>query len=88
WVAEKTGGRIPASAVAGLDIRTIRAGVDAVAGFLEALADGTVVVVDVVEESDMRVVALALHRLRDRDVLLRVGPPYVRAHIGQEIAEP
>jgi uncharacterized protein YgbK (DUF1537 family) len=26
--------------------------------------------------------------MRDRDVLLRVGPPYVRAHIGQEIAEP
>lgn len=88
WVAEKTGGRIPASAVAGLDIRTIRAGVDAVAGFLATLTDGTVVAVDVVEESDMRVVALALHRLRERDVLLRVGPPYVRAHIGQEIADP
>lgn len=88
WVAEKTHGRIPASAVAGLDVRTIRRGVDAVVRFLEALTDGTVVAVDVVEESDMRVVALALHRLRDRDVLLRVGPPYVRAHIGQEVAEP
>jgi uncharacterized protein YgbK (DUF1537 family) len=26
--------------------------------------------------------------MRELDVLLRVGPPYVRAHIGQEIAEP
>lgn len=44
--------------------------------------------VDVVDETDMRVVALALHRMHDREVLLRVGPPYVRAHIGQDIAEP
>jgi len=88
WVQEKTGGRIPASEVTGLNIRTIRAGVDAVEAFLRALPAGAVVPVDVVEESDMRVVALALHRMRDIDVLLRVGPPYVRAHIGQEIAEP
>ena len=88
WVQEKTGGRIPASEVTGLNIRTIRAGVDAVEAFLRALPAGAVVPVDVVEESDMRVVALALHRMRDLAVLLRVGPPYVRAHIGQEIAEP
>jgi len=88
WVEEKTAGRIPASEVASLNIRTIRAGVEAVEDFLRALPAGTVVAVDVVDESDMRVVALALHRMRDVDVLLRVGPPYVRAHIGQEIAEP
>lgn len=88
WVAEKTGGRIPASAVAGLHLRTIRAGVHAVMEFLDALPEGTVVAVDVVEEADMSTVALALHRLREKDVLLRVGPPYVRAHLGQEIAEP
>lgn len=88
WVEEKTGGCIPASEVASLNIRTIRSGVEAVEDSLRALPAGTVVAVDVVDESDMRVVALALHRMRDVDVLLRVGPPYVRAHIGQEIAEP
>jgi uncharacterized protein YgbK (DUF1537 family) len=36
----------------------------------------------------MRVVALAAHALRERPILFRVGPPYVRAHIGQEIADP
>lgn len=87
WVAEKTGGRIPADEVAALTLDIIRAGVDAVAGFLRDLPSGSVVAVDVVEESDMRVVALALHSL-GRAALLRVGPPYVRAHIGQEIAEP
>jgi len=88
WVAEKTGGRVAADSVAELTIDIIRRGPDAVAAFLRTLPAGTDVAVDVVAESDMRVVALALHRLADLDVLLRVGPPYVRAHIGQEIAEP
>ena len=87
WVAEKTNGRVAAADVAALTIEIIRSGADAVGAFLQSLEDGTIVAVDVVEESDMRVVALALHSL-NRAVLLRVGPPYVRAHIGQEIAEP
>ncbi|WP_261165799.1 four-carbon acid sugar kinase family protein [Microbacterium sp. Marseille-Q6965] len=88
WVEEKTAGRIAAADVAALTIDIIRRGADAVTSFLAELPAGTVVAVDVVDESDMRVVALALHRLADRDVLLRVGPPYMRAHLGQEIAEP
>ncbi|WP_194421709.1 four-carbon acid sugar kinase family protein [Microbacterium abyssi] len=88
WVAEKTNGRIVAEEVAALTVQIIRSGVDAVADFLAGLSTGTVVAVDVVDESDMRVVALALHSLHERQVLLRVGPPYVRAHIGQDIAEP
>ncbi|MCE7483154.1 four-carbon acid sugar kinase family protein [Microbacterium profundi] len=88
WVAEKTEGRIAADQVAALTIDVIRSGVDRVVSFLRDVPAGSVVVVDVVEETDMRVVALALHRMRDREVLLRVGPPYVRAHIGQDIAEP
>lgn len=88
WVAEKTAGRVSAESVAGLTIDIVRRGPDAVADFLRALPAGTDVAVDVVDETDMRVVALALHRLTDLEVLLRVGPPYVRAHIGQEMAEP
>jgi uncharacterized protein YgbK (DUF1537 family) len=96
WVEEKTGGTIPATEVAALTAPIIRSGADAVADFLRARAldrgtgEGTVVAVDVVDETDMRVVALALHRLEREGVqaLLRVGPPYVRAHIGQDIAAP
>lgn len=88
WVEEKTGGRVPAEDVAALTIGIIRSGVDAVADFLAGVPTGSVVAVDVVDESDMRVVALALHGMPQRSVLLRVGPPYVRAHIGQDIAEP
>ncbi|MEV3936471.1 four-carbon acid sugar kinase family protein [Glycomyces sp. NPDC049804] len=90
WVAEKTGGIVPAADVAALTVDVIRTGPDAVADFLRALGEGTLVTVDAVDESDMRVVALALHRLEREGVqaLLRVGPPYVRAHIGQDIAAP
>ncbi|CAH0218811.1 four-carbon acid sugar kinase family protein [Microbacterium sp. Bi121] len=87
WVAEKTENRIPDADVAALTIDIIRTGVGAVTTFLRSLPSGSVVAVDVVDESDMRVVALALREM-DREVLLRVGPPYVRAHIGQDIAEP
>lgn len=87
WVEEKTAGRIARDAVHALGLATIRSGVAAIATELRVLAAGTVVVVDAVEESDMRAVAIALHTL-DREgttALLRVGPPYARAHIGQEI---
>ncbi|THV43072.1 four-carbon acid sugar kinase family protein [Glycomyces buryatensis] len=90
WVEEKTGGRVGAADVAALTLDVIRSGAPAVADFLRALPEGTVVAVDAAAESDLRVVAIALHRL-DREgigALLRVGPPYVRAHIGQDIAEP
>lgn len=90
WVEEKTGGRVPASDVAALTIDVIRRGPDAVADRLRSLPAGTVVAVDAVRESDLRVVAIALHRLDREGIgsLLRVGPPYVRAHIGQDVAEP
>ncbi|WP_205328400.1 four-carbon acid sugar kinase family protein [Glycomyces sp. YM15] len=90
WVAEKTGGRVSAADVAALTVDIIRAGAEAVADFLRALSEGTIVAVDAVDETDMRVLAVALHRLEREGVqaLLRVGPPYVRAHIGQDIAAP
>lgn len=90
WVEEKTGGRVVREEVAALTLRIIRSGTDAVVAFLRALPAGSVVAVDTVEETDMRQVALALHAL-DREgvtALLRIGPPYLRAHIGQPIAEP
>ncbi|WP_405218747.1 four-carbon acid sugar kinase family protein [Agrococcus sp. Ld7] len=77
WVEEKTAGRVRRDDVAALTLSIIRAGTDAVVSFLRALPAGTVVVVDAVDEHDMRQVALALHAL-DREgiaALLRIGPP-------------
>jgi uncharacterized protein YgbK (DUF1537 family) len=90
WVEEKTGGRVERDQVAALTLDIIRSGTDAVVTFLRELPTGTVVAVDAVDEHDMRQVALALHALDREGVtsLLRIGPPYLRAHIGQEVAEP
>lgn len=90
YVAEKTGGAIPADRVLALTLDVIRSGPDAVAVLLRRAADATPVVVDVVEESDLRVVALGLEIVEGegRSFLYRVGPPFVRARIGQAVREP
>ena len=85
YVAEKTGGRIPASDVVRLDLGTIRFGAEAIAAVLRPLRAATPVVVDAVTEDDLRLVALGLE-IAERDglvTLYRVGPPFVRARIGQ-----
>lgn len=90
WVEEKTGGRWPAGEVASLDLRTLRAGADAIAEVLAPLRDGVPVVVDAVTENDLRLLALGLARAEESGLRLlhRVGPPYVRARIGQEVHPP
>ena len=90
WVEEKTEGRISAADVVMIGLDVIRSGVDAVLEVLRQAPEGSVVAPDVVVESDMRVFAIALHRLEaeGRPALLRIGPPYLRAHIGQRIASP
>lgn len=90
WTEEKTDGRISADQVVLIPLDVVRTGPDAVVDALRQAPDGSVVAPDVVTETDMRSVAIALHRLESegRSALLRIGPPYLRAHIGQEIAEP
>lgn len=85
YVEEKSQGRIHRSQVIVLDLTVVRGGTDAVAGALEAATDGTPIVVDAVTEDDLRALALGLHeaRRRGRALLYRVGPPFVRAMIGQ-----
>ncbi|MCI2959299.1 hypothetical protein MN032_16550 [Agromyces atrinae] len=90
WVAEKTGGRIPAADVVVLDLGTVRRGGAAIAETLIAVPRGSVVAVDVVDENDLRLLALGLDEAEraGRNHLYRVGPPFVRARIGQEVRSP
>ena len=83
YVAEKTGGS--AGAVIRLDLSTIRSGAEGIADALEAAADAIPVVVDAVTEDDLRALALGLEESerRGKKLLYRVGPPFVRARIGQ-----
>ena len=90
WVEEKTGGRIAAHDVTAITLDLLRSGPDAVAEVLGSLTDAQPVVVDIVEESDLRVLALALLRAEaaGKRFVHRVGPPFVRALIGQDVLEP
>ncbi len=90
WVEEKSGGRIRAGDVAAITLNEIRAGADAVAAKLLPLTGGCCVVVDIIEESDLRSLALGLLKAQDagKRYVFRVGPPFVRGMIGQEVHPP
>ena len=90
WVQEKSGGRISAGDVAAIGLNEIRTGPDAVAAKLTTLAGGRCVVVDIVEESDLRSLALGVLKAQDagKRYVFRVGPPFVRGMIGQEVRAP
>ena len=61
WVAEQTGGRVPAARVAAISIATIRrAGPDGVADQLAALHGGGVCVINAAGERDLAVAALGI----------------------------
>lgn len=90
YVEEKSGGRFPAAAVIGLDLTLVRGPADGIADALDGATGSTPVVVDVVTENDLRALALGLaeSERRGKSLLYRVGPPFVRARIGQEVRAP
>lgn len=93
YVEEKSQGRFAAGSVIVLDLNIIRASTDpqatanAIADALEAATDSTPIVADIVTENDLRALSLGLEEAerRGKKLLYRVGPPFGRARIGQEI---
>ncbi|MET3369953.1 UNVERIFIED_CONTAM: uncharacterized protein YgbK (DUF1537 family) [Jeotgalibacillus campisalis] len=96
YVEEKSQGRFPAGDVIVLDLNVIRAGASAqdptisakaIADALESATNSTPIVADIVTENDFRALALGLEESerRGKKLLYRVGPPFVRGRIGQEI---
>ena len=100
YVEEKTGGRFPADSVIVLDLHIIRAGstggatpasasasANAIADAVGAARTSTPIIADIVTENDLRALALGLEEAERRGMrlLYRVGPPFMRARIGQEI---
>ncbi|SDL44078.1 four-carbon acid sugar kinase family protein [Arthrobacter sp. ok362] len=93
YVEEKSNGRFPAASVIVLDLDIIRASTDphisakAIADAIAAATDSTPIVADIVTENDLRALSLGLEEAerRGKKLLYRVGPPFVRARIGQEI---
>lgn len=100
YVQEKSQGRFAADSVIVLDLNTIRAGAaaqdpaegaqtsaNAIADAIDAATDSTPIVADIVTENDLRALSLGLEEAerRGKKLLYRVGPPFGRARIGQEI---
>ncbi len=82
YVEEKTGGRIPASAVRAVDLMLLRTGdVDAVEQLLLETKDAAPVIVNALAPQDMRVFCCALYRaLRaGRRFLYRTAADFVKA---------
>ncbi|MFJ4170839.1 four-carbon acid sugar kinase family protein [Paenarthrobacter sp. NPDC089714] len=98
YVEEKSQGRFSARNVIVLDLNIIRAGASAqdpsisakaIADAIESATDSTPIVADIVTENDFRALALGLEEAerRGKKLLYRVGPPFVRGRIGQDIRE-
>ncbi|UZX01605.1 hypothetical protein F8G81_02430 [Arthrobacter sp. CDRTa11] len=93
YVEEKSKGRFAAESVIVLDLTIIRASADpqvtaaAIADAIAPAAHSTPIVADIVTENDLRALSLGLEEAerRGKKLLYRVGPPFVRARIGQEI---
>lgn len=96
YVEEKSKGRFAADTVIVLDLNIIRAGAaaqdpaisaNAIADAIERATDSTPIVADIVTENDLRALSLGLEEAerRGKKLLYRVGPPFGRARIGQEI---
>ncbi|MGF9650507.1 four-carbon acid sugar kinase family protein [Pseudarthrobacter oxydans] len=100
YVEEKSHGRFAADSVIVLDLNIIRAGAaasdpvdgaqisaNAIADAIEAATNSTPIVADIVTENDLRALSLGLEEAerRGKKLLYRVGPPFGRARIGQEI---
>ena len=90
WVEEKTEGAITAEDVAVVDLTTLRSEPEKTAAILAGLSNGQPAAADIVEEADIRALALALlaAQKEGKRFVYRVGPPFVRAMIGQPIVEP
>lgn len=93
YVEEKSQGRFAADSVIVLDLNIIRASTDpratanAIADAIEPASNSTPIVADIVTENDLRALSLGLDEAerRGKKLLYRVGPPFGRARIGQEI---
>lgn len=85
WVEEKSSGRRRSVDVALIDLDTLRTAPEQVVDVLGRLADAQPVVVDIVNENDLRLLAAAILDAQEAGarLLFRVGPPFPRALIGQ-----
>lgn len=90
WIEEKSGGAMAASWVIEIPLAELRTDLDAVVARLRSASNEQPIAPDIVDENDLRRLSLALQQAEDAGsrFIYRVGPPFVRARIGQEVHPP
>ncbi|WP_406712379.1 four-carbon acid sugar kinase family protein [Trueperella pyogenes] len=90
WVEEKSSGVISRDDVLTISLTQLRQDHDQVVGILSSATNMQVIVPDIVQEEDLRLLALALIKAEaaGANFVYRVGPPFPRARIGQDIHDP
>lgn len=90
WVSERSRGRYSANHVTTIPLDIVRTGPDAVAAMLMNVRHAEPVVVDAATEEDLRSVAIGVltARAAGKRFVCRTAPPFVRAVVGQDVAEP
>ncbi len=86
WVEEKTNGRVPSADVVSVNLAALRTNPGTVLESLLALRSGQIFTSDIVTETDLRALSVCLLEAQSlgQRFIYRVGPPFVRAFIGQE----
>lgn len=89
WVEEKTHGAVTAEQVLTLDLSLIRQGTDGIAQALATASNRQPIVADIVTEDDLRALSLGIlaAEAAGKRFIYRVGPPFVRARIGQGVPD-
>lgn len=97
WVEEKSAGAYPADSVIAISLDELRgqsigdgSDDDIVSKKLASAADRRPIICDIVTEDDLRLLSLALINAEaaGKRFIYRVGPPFMRARLGQEVPEP
>lgn len=90
WVVEKTNGAVAREDVVAITLRELADGPQAVAAKVAGLTNSCPVVCDAVDENDLRVLSAGLRIAQQlgKRFIFRVGPPFVRAWLGQDVKAP
>lgn len=90
WVEEKTGGATSAEQVIRIPLDVLRADLAQVTTKLLEAKNRQPIIADIVTEQDLRQLSLAIiaAEAQGAHFIYRVGPPFMRARIGQDVPAP
>lgn len=90
WIEEKTLGKTAKDQVIRIPLDALRQDLAQVTGQLLTARDRQPIIADIVTEEDLRQLSLAIIAAESQGAhfVYRVGPPFMRARIGQEIPAP